>query len=182
MGALAQPLVTSPPLGQSGTPELLSQREAWAQLHPISHRSKHRLRLQIRSYFFIHFKRRWCYLAGWMPLFIIQWTASDLCNFAAKSITANSQWGQMLLRLNQGTSSLFYRFLFFPCCRGLEVWEGKYCPSILLQEAINNTISSRTAGFQGNLDKLISSSCNHYYWYHTVPLGTQDRTFCCTSV
>lgn len=39
-------------------------------------------------------------------------------------MAANSQRGQMLLRLNQGTSSLFYRFLFFPCCKGLEVWEG----------------------------------------------------------
>lgn len=58
----------------------------------------------------------------------------------------------------------------------------EHCPSILLQEAINNTISCRTAGFQGNLDKLISSSCNHYYWHHAVPLGTRDCTFCCISI
>lgn len=70
-------------------------------------------------YFFHLLQRAMMYFAGWMPWFIIQWTPLDFCNFSTKSLTANSKGRYMSLRLNQGTNFLFYRFLSFPCCRGM---------------------------------------------------------------
>ena len=79
-----------------------------------------------------------------------------------------------MLRLNQGTN-FFYRFYPFHVVEG---WEREHFPILLLQEAIKDLISCKTAGFRRYLDKLISASFNYYYWNRTAPLGIWDQIFC----